>query len=324
MTSQLPDAGAAELNCVQLIGTDGAMTGALPVADGGVGLALNTSYWDIGTLPKGQLQSSTCADAGVPATPASTTLAIVTGCGVGAPNAAYNCPGSTTGKLGLIVKTLDRTTALTAGDGGTIGAQFAYASWPFSSFSSLPNVGGATSVAGFFTTSFVPAPVPDAGDTDGGDAATSDAAIDAAPQFIQVVKTSLVAGPVNYGELKPTTLVPVSGVTFDGTSGFFVNAISADGGPTPLQVPIPLPTIHDLSWGPGADDCPVPERQRIRVPSPRRPQPGGTRSSWAPMAVRPPRTAARSTRSRSTFSASRRIRPSPRTDALRELESRTQ
>jgi hypothetical protein len=254
LTAQIPDAGAAELSCTQLIGTDGAGTGALPVADGGVGLALNTNYWDLGTIPKGQLKASVCADAGVTAAPSTTTLAIITGCGVGAPNPAYNCPGGTAGKLGLAYKTLDRTTALTAGDGGTIGAQFDYASFPFASFASLPNVGGAAAVAGFYTMSLVPAPVPDAGASDGGDA--GDAAIDAGPQFIPVTTASLVAGPVAYSQLQPTSLVPVSGVTFDGTSGFFVNAIAADGGPTPLQVPIPLPTIHDLSWGPGVTTAP--------------------------------------------------------------------
>ena len=109
-------------------------------------------------------------------------------------------------------------------------------------------------MAGFYVTSLV---TPEAGaPADGGDAAVEAAAP------VPVTVPYPIAEGVTYGQfdprngqpgaVTPTSLVPVSGVTFDGNSGFFVNAITADGGPTALQVPIPLPNIQAIS-APNAD-----------------------------------------------------------------------
>jgi hypothetical protein len=239
LTAQLPDSGT-ELNCAQLLGSDGVSPN--PANDGGLGLVEGTDYWDIGMLPKGTLAQN------------STTLAVVTGCGVGAPQPVYNCPGSVAGSLGLWYKTLDTTTAL---DAGTIGAQFAYTSYPFASLSTFLGGAGSTALAGMYQQALI---YPDAGTADtsdaGGDA--GDAAVEAsAPTPVLVTIPQIVAGGVNYGELKPATLALGSSLTLDNNSGFFVQAIGADGGTelaapsTPLKVAIPFPTIHDLSWGPG-------------------------------------------------------------------------
>ncbi len=61
-----------------------------------------------------------------------------------------------------------------------------------------------------------------------------------------------IAEGVTYGHLSPAALAPVSGLTFDGTSGFFVNTVAADGGPTPVQFGVPLPAIQAVS-APSAD-----------------------------------------------------------------------
>ncbi len=114
----LPADGGAELTCDKLIGSK-----AVAVADGGNGLTPGVDYWDIGTLPAGTLADGT------------TTLLAVNGCTPGEVNtsaALIECPtgyNPAVGDLGLWTAKLDTTTAL---DGGSIGAQFAYASYPFS------------------------------------------------------------------------------------------------------------------------------------------------------------------------------------------------
>jgi hypothetical protein len=227
-----PTDGGAELSCDKLLGPDGVS----PVAAdaGGLGLIQGRDYWDIGTLPAGTIADGT------------TTLLVVNGCAPGlldSNDQVVECPAgysATTGNLGMWTAKLDNSTAL---DGGSIGAQFAYASYPFS-FLSNATANGVAAVAGFFVaTTFV----PDAGaPADAGDAAVEAAA----PVTVNV--PHVVAAGVTNGKLAPATLVPVSGVTFDGTSGFFANIVTIDGGPTPYNVPVPLPNIRAVS-APNAD-----------------------------------------------------------------------
>jgi hypothetical protein len=230
VADEVADAGTAELNCSQLIGAK-----AVGTADGGLGLVEGTDYWSLGTLPSGTLADGT------------TTLVVVTGCGSGATEPAYNCPSVPVAydggaNLGLWTSKVDHATPL---DGGSLGAQFAYASYPFASATYL-TAGGMTALAGFYTTTFV---VPDAGTDvgdagDAGDAAAPDAA---PPQPVPVTNFQPIAAGVGYGTLTPPVLAPVSGLTFDGTSGFVVTGLSADGGATPVKVPMPLPSIQALS-----------------------------------------------------------------------------
>jgi hypothetical protein len=236
-TATLPDAGAAELTCDELIGAD-----ALAADGGGLGLTQGIDYWSLGVLPAGTIANG------------STTLAAVIGCAPGnadPTSIAVNCPSgysAATGSLALWYKTLDTTTVI---DGGSIGAQFAFLSYPFK-YEAAATLNSEAAFAGFYETNFVPVPVPDAG-ADGGDGG---AASDAAPQFIPVESLVPVAAPVLYSTFPnflPPTLVSAAGVKYDGTSGFVVTALGTDGGGTSFSVPIPLPTIHDLSWGPGSD-----------------------------------------------------------------------
>ena len=241
LTSQVPGDAGTELTCDKLIGSK-----ALAADAGGIGLRPGFDYWDIGTLPAGTLADGT------------TTLLAVNGCTPGLADVndqLVECPAGynpSVGDLGFWSAKLDTTTPL---DGGSIGAQFAYASYPFSLVGST--AGGVAAVAGFYlnTTTTI---FPDAGaPPDGGDA--GDAAVEAAaPITVPVTVPFYVASGVTNGQLAPTTTVPVSNITFDGTSGFFVSSITADGGPvlvapsTPLKVALPLPNIQQIS-APSAD-----------------------------------------------------------------------
>jgi hypothetical protein len=234
LATQTPDAGSAELNCSDLIGDN-----ALAADAGGLGLVEGQSYWNLGTLPAGTIADGT------------TTLVAVTGCGPGNTTTALDsCPlgyaaDVATGDLGLSVAKLDTTTQA---DGG-VGAQFAYASTPFSTASTL--YGGAAVAAGFFTTTFV---TPDAGISDAAVSDAADAApVDAgAPQPVPVNTFIPIAAPVENGQLAPPTLAVVPGLTFDSLSGFAVSAITADGGPTVLNPGFPFPFIQAVS-APNAD-----------------------------------------------------------------------
>jgi hypothetical protein len=227
----LPSDGGAELTCDKLIGSK-----ALAADAGGLGLTQGVDYWDIGTLPAGTLADET------------TTLLAVNGCTPGEVNtsaALVECPSGynpAVGDLGLWTAKLDTTTAL---DGGSIGAQFAYASYPFSLVAST--MGGNSAVAGFYVNTEI---VPDAGaPEDGGDA--GDAALEAAAPIPVTIPLPIAQG-VTYGQLAPMSLASVQGVTFDGTSGFFVKTIAGDGGATQIQAAIPLPSIQAIS-APNAD-----------------------------------------------------------------------
>jgi hypothetical protein len=233
LTALVADAGG-ELNCSQLIGN-----AALAADAGGLALTPGIDYWNLGTLPAGTLADAT------------TTLVAVTGCAPGNGNASAAeilCPmgyDPTVGDLGLSYTKLD-TTTVTAD--ASIGAQVAYASYPFSQYAKLSGGTGAAA-AGFFINSLV---LADAGaPADAGDAATDagDAAVDSGTPTLVPVRTFVpVAAPVTFGELFPTTLVQVPGVTFDGTSGFVFTAFGADGGPNTPSVGVPLPGIQAISY----------------------------------------------------------------------------
>jgi hypothetical protein len=219
--------GGAEMTCEQLLGSDGVSP---PGTDaGGLGLRLGVDYWDIGTLPAGTLLDGT------------TTLLVVNGCVPGITNTndqVAECPSGydpTKGDLGFWTAKLDTTTAL---DGGNIGAQFAYASHAYS-FLANAEGNGVAAVAGFYvSTTFI----PDAG----APADAGDAAVEAAAPVTVNVPHPIATGVTN-GQLAPMSLVPVSGVTFDGTSGFFANVVAADSGATPFNAAVPLPNIQQVS-----------------------------------------------------------------------------
>lgn len=145
-------------------------------------------------------------------------MVALTGCRAGETVGAGACPqpyNTSTGNLGIQLWQLDRTTVI---DGGSIGAQFVHAS---SAFENVTTVGGAAqTAAGFY--------VPGA---DGG------------------VTFAPIVVDAKYGQMKPAASTPVSGVTFDGTSGFFAQAIAADAGTVGRPVAYPLPVIQQLSWG---------------------------------------------------------------------------
>jgi hypothetical protein len=231
LATVVPSDGGTELTCDKILGSDGASPGATDA--GGLGLTPGVDYWDIGNLPAGTLADGT------------TTLIVVNGCVPGITDTndqTIDCPSTYnpgTGDLGMWTAKLDTTTPL---DGGSIGAQFAYASNPFSNESALLG-GGVATVAGFYTSMLV---VPDAGaaPSDAGDA--GDAAVEAAAPVLVTVP-QVIAGGVTNGQLKPATVVPVSGISFGGASGFFVNSVTADGGSNAFQVALPLSNIQQIS-----------------------------------------------------------------------------
>jgi hypothetical protein len=63
----------------------------------------------------------------------------------------------------------------------------------------------------------------------------------------------------HFGDLQPTSLAPVTGVTYDGTSDFFAVALGPDGGVLDLGgqpgvAALPLTTIQQLTYGPVTPD----------------------------------------------------------------------
>jgi hypothetical protein len=229
--------GGAELTCEQILGSDGVTP---PAADaGGLGFKKGVDYWDIGTLPAGTLKDGTTTLLVVDGCPPNITDSNdqINECGT-VPSSTYS---ATTGNLGFWTAQLDTTTAL---DGGSIGAQFAYASYPFQLISNALEQGVAA-VAGFYVPTVI---VPEAGaPDDAGDAAVSDAAVEAAAPVIVSVPHLVAAGVTN-GQLKPMSLVPVSGIPFNGAAGFFANVVAADGGPTKdFNAAVPLTAIQQIS-----------------------------------------------------------------------------
>ncbi len=224
VSSVLPTDAGTELSCDKLIGSK-----ALAADAGGLALTQGLDYWDIGTLPAGTLADGT------------TTLLAVTGCTPGQTDtsaAFIECPAGydhNVGNLGMWYTKLDNTSPI---DGGSIGAQFAYASFPFSQVAEQD-----PAAVGFLvnTTVQLEAGTPDAGDA--GDAEVEAAA----PTSIVVPVPIPIANGVMYGQLAPAGLFSASGVTFDGGSSFFVSSIGADGGGTQVSTAIPLPSIQAIS-----------------------------------------------------------------------------
>jgi hypothetical protein len=228
IASQTVDAGAAELTCPDLVGSLAKAADA-----GGLGLTEGVDYWVLGDLPAHTLVDDT------------TTLIVVNGCAPGAPDPSYNCPtpyDNTTGNLGLKYVKLDTATQV---DGGATGAQFFYASQPFSSALGLgpdTSAAGGAVAAGFYVTSTPDAGTPsDAGADDAGDGAVEAAAP------VPVVSFLPVALGATVGTLKPTTLALVPGVTFDANSGFVVNAIGNDAGVSGKPAAFPFTAIQAIS-----------------------------------------------------------------------------
>jgi hypothetical protein len=154
----------------------------------------------------------------------TTWLAAVTGCVPGETNAAALCPAgydATSGDLQLTTWQLDTTTPVGP---DAIGAQFVQAS---SAWSNVEGV-GATS-AGFV----LPA---EAG-----------------------VAPVAVAVDAGFGALQPATLALVAGLTFDGTSSFFVRFTASSGDAAVSSLDVPLPAVQAATW-PGA----VPEAGVLR------------------------------------------------------------
>jgi hypothetical protein len=192
-----PD-GGAEAPCEYLIGSDalGKTTTGNPMPYKGV-LTLNTDYFYVGEIAKGELASGTtwvAALEGCP--PGETTMDNVGLCGGAAYAAAPN------GTLALQLVQVDNTTKV---DGGSVGAQFGQISVAWTAFLSEITGGGAPppTAAGFY----VPITLLDGG-------------ADAAPIVSggQLAPFETTAG---LGQLLPATLSSASGLTFDGGSGFY-------------------------------------------------------------------------------------------------------
>jgi len=199
--------GGAEIPCEGLIGPDGQGN----ATDAGGTLTQGVDYWLLTTIPMGMLAHGT------------SWLAAVTGCLPTEPDAsaALLCPNGQAGNLGLSSWQLDNATAVA---GGSIGAQFVQASSPWDN--EMPVLGGMATAAGFA----IPNPAADAGDG-------------SAPSTISVP----ISLDSPYGSIKPATLAAVPGVTYDGTSDFFVSSLTADGG-TVAVVGYPLPLVQALTW----------------------------------------------------------------------------
>ncbi len=130
---------------------------------------------------------------------------------------------------------------------GGIGAQLAHASPAWDAV--MTQAGATATTAGFY--------VPPA-----ADAGTGDAEAGAALPSLQPITQSAKFGATLY----PAALATVAGVTFDGNSGFFAQAVSGSGAvtvpagctpgsaTTPCVSPtlLPLPTIDQLTYGAAA------------------------------------------------------------------------
>lgn len=240
-----PD-GGPEQACDYLVGGDGrgATTTGSPIPKGV--LTEGKDYWSIAAVAQNELVSGT------------SWVAAVTGCVPGEDAGAALCGSSYDGTAGNLAITWLELDNRTQPDGG-IGAQLAQVSTAWDAF--VARLGGATTAAGFY----VPG-VPDGG-VPTGDA--GDAAADATTGLIPPTLVS-IEGTAVFGDLLPKSLSIVSGMTFDGGSGFFAEAISSAGAPIegpPLEggpcavgsscispIVYPLPTINALTLGADASN----------------------------------------------------------------------
>jgi hypothetical protein len=189
-------------------------TAADTAPDGGLG---PSQYFNLGTIPAGTLVDGTswlfAVTGCVPNSPVETAI----------PGACGPTYTAATGSIGLETWQLDNKTVVAA---DSIGAQFIHASQPYEAAL------GAAIAAGFYT---LPS---DDGGTDAGDAGGP--------------TNSLIARAVTAGSITPTTVAPVSGITYDGTSGFFVLPVTDAGVPEPAEgAKFPLPFIQQVSWPSG-------------------------------------------------------------------------
>jgi hypothetical protein len=157
LTGDIGGDGSTERHCDALVGSDGLGTGGA----GGGQLTLGTDYWALGIIPAQTLM------------PGSSWVFAITGCQAGVMDAteqAFCGPAydPAKGNLGFVPFTLDSSTVPTA---GTMGAQFAHASYQWDLVKGQLDAGSLITAAAFYE----PAPAPDAGppgDDGGGDAAT--------------------------------------------------------------------------------------------------------------------------------------------------------
>jgi hypothetical protein len=194
-----PD-GGAEAPCEYLIGSDalGATTTGDPMPYKGV-LTLDEDYFYVGEIVAGELASGTSWVAALEGcVPGETTTKDTALCG----GTAYSAPHGT---LALQLIQLDSTTKL---DGGSLGAQFGQISVAWAAPLSELTAGGSPppTAAGFY----VPAALADAGSP--------------------ITQLAPIETTAALGQLLPATLAPVSGLTFDGGSGFYAVGWS-DAGP---------------------------------------------------------------------------------------------
>jgi hypothetical protein len=261
-----PD-GGAERNCAQLLGSDGLGS----AGNGGGALTAGTDFWPLGVITAGTLAHGT------------SWVYAITGCPPGASSAHQPFCGAgydaTKGNLGFTAFQLDSTSTVAS---GKMGAQLVHASQAWdavqtglgaSVFSAAafyieqldggttptdagaPDVGADTAAADTGT-------VSDASGEGGADATISDAAVEAAADSgggteagggsdastLPPTTNIPFAVPAPYGKVTPATMVPIGGLTFDGTSGV---AMSYVNGTTPVGMPaaFPLPIVQELTYG---------------------------------------------------------------------------
>jgi hypothetical protein len=183
--------------------------------DGGGVLRPGKDYWLVGAIPMAAPQP----------TPETIVVAI-TGCMAGDPDAGPLCPAGydpDQGDLALAAWTLTSTPV----PADAIGAQFVQASSEWEAFRQA--TGGST-VAGFVL--------------------PGDASAEGAPPV--VVPVAVDAG---FGSLAPAAPVTVTGIAVDGSTGFGVGMVTAEGGVAPPSPFVwPLPAVQSTTWPSGPPD----------------------------------------------------------------------
>ena len=181
------------------------------------GLKAGQDYFQLAKITKGELVDG------------NSYVVAITGCLPGSTDGGFaaQCGGdysASKGNLTLTTFTLDSTSTF---DAGTLGMQFAHASTAWDSFAATFDAG--TSAGAFM----LGAPPADAG-----------ADADAGP----TVSNTPVAQQLSFGAVSPMTLQPVSGLTFDGTSGAFAAVVTS---PTDVvaKLPLPFPIVDELTYG---------------------------------------------------------------------------
>jgi hypothetical protein len=167
--------------------------------------------------------------------------------GEAATHAASLCPApydATSGNLTLDLWELDDATAVPS---GALGAQVAQASSAWDDFARGQH--GAITV-GFIASGSAEAGAGDAQTSIDSSAAELDAAGDAGegPAEDAAVASTVVASDVAFGQLAPTKLALVSGVTFDGTTSLLAQVANSADSAVTFTAAWPLPIIPTLDW----------------------------------------------------------------------------